>query len=91
VIPVGRSPGHGTAMLSKVSGDTLGIAKSTENVIVVCPAPVKAECYLDGITKIYDDVRNKGIANAVVLMAVYFDPTAPGVNPEVCPAYLHHL
>jgi hypothetical protein len=71
-------------MLSKVSGDTLGVAKSTNNVIVVCPATVKAECYLDGLKKIYDDVRNKGVTNAVVLMAIYFDTSAPGVTDPVC-------
>jgi hypothetical protein len=71
-------------MLSKVSGDTVGIAKSTNNVVVVCPAAVKAECYQDALTKIYDDITNNGVTNAVVLMALYFDPTAVGVTPMVC-------
>ena len=71
-------------MLSKVSGDTLGIAKSTDNVIVVCPAPVKAECYQDALTKIYDDIRSNNVRNAVVEMAIYFRKNAPGVTDEVC-------
>ena len=72
------------------SGDTLGIAKSTEiakstnNVIVACPAPVKAECYQDALTKIYDDIRNNDVRNAVIEMAIYFHKDAPGVTDEVC-------
>ncbi|RFU26068.1 hypothetical protein B7463_g10270, partial [Scytalidium lignicola] len=80
VIPVGNSAGHGTAMLSKVAGDTLGVAKSTNTVIVVCPATVKAECYQDAVTKVYDDIRRNTVTNAVLLMSIYFDPHAPGVT-----------
>lgn len=84
---------HELALLSFAalySGDTLGIAKSTEiakstdNVIVACPAPVKAECYQDALTKIYDDIRNNDVRNAVIQMAIYFHKDAPGVTDEVC-------
>ena len=78
---------HELALLSFAalySGDTLGIAKSTDNVIVACPAPVKAECYQDALTKIYDDIRNNDVRNAVIQMAIYFHKDAPGVTDEVC-------
>ena len=68
---VGGKP-HGTAILSKVSGYMHGIAKSTNNVVEKCPYPIQLECFQDALTKIYDNIRDDGVANAVVSMSVYW-------------------
>ncbi len=54
---------HGTCMLSKVAGHYFGVAKKVDPVIVRVPrrggGPANKEDYLEGISKVYDDLMER--------------------------------
>ncbi len=70
--------GHGTCMLSIVCGAKYGVAKSVEPVIVRVPGGNTMEDWLEGISKVHDDVleRNDKTKKSVLLMAFYFPEDA---------------
>jgi hypothetical protein len=68
----GFSDGHGTAMLSKVCGFSLGVAKRTSATIVKCQAQIRPECLFDALTKVFDDVALQGYTNVVVSMSLFW-------------------
>lgn len=70
---------HGTAMLSIVAGDTIGVAKSCLPIPVRLPRRQKAgggfrnEDWIEGLEKIRDDLEGESKnTRAVVLLAEYF-------------------
>lgn len=75
--PGGAKVGHGTSMLSKVSGHRYGVAKRAKTVIVQCRAPVTPQCFQSALGDVFDHIRNpaNGVTNPVVSMSVYFDAT----------------
>jgi hypothetical protein len=53
--------GHGSCMLSKIAGTTLGVAKRiTPIMTVINPNLFINENYLDGLQKIYDHIIENG-------------------------------
>ncbi|KAI9717752.1 MAG: hypothetical protein M1812_004481 [Candelaria pacifica] len=66
--------GHGTCMLSIVCGAKYGVAKKVNPVIVRVPKSNTVEDWLEGISKVHDDVlaRNDKTKHSVMLMAFYF-------------------
>ena len=76
--------GHGTAMLSKVCGFSLGVAKRASATIVKCEAKVRPECLLDALTKVLDDVEEEGYTNVVVSMSLFWEITV--LQTQLTPA-----
>jgi hypothetical protein len=72
--------GHGTAMLSKISGNNCGVAKAANSIVVKCNSPVQPECYLKALTDVYGDIMdpNNGFdlsdPKVVILFALYWQP-----------------
>ncbi|KAI9721791.1 MAG: hypothetical protein M1812_002126 [Candelaria pacifica] len=50
--------GHGTCMLSHVCGFSFGVAKKASPIIVRVPRGATIENYLEGISKVHDDIVN---------------------------------
>jgi hypothetical protein len=69
--------GHGSAMLSKIGGKTLGVAPKITPVLTVIPAATSVyENFLYGLSKIYDHaVANVLRGKAVVNMSINFKTT----------------
>lgn len=62
-------------MLSQVVGSNVGVAKRATAIVVKCPSHVKAECFYDALTKIYDEVLRESYQDVVISMSLYFQPT----------------
>ncbi|KAK3368019.1 hypothetical protein B0H63DRAFT_565848 [Podospora didyma] len=68
--------GHGTAMLSIVLGDTLGVAKRAKPYLVRLPrrnilGGFTPEDFLEGVGRVSDELTSSGLG-AVVLMAIFW-------------------
>ncbi|KAI9723660.1 MAG: hypothetical protein M1812_000960 [Candelaria pacifica] len=70
--------GHGTCMLSKVVGTEYGVAKEVDPVIVRVPRGANQESYLEGVSKVVDDIQarkaapNPGNTRSVLSMSWYY-------------------
>jgi len=84
---------HGTSMLSLVVGETVGVSKNADPIVVRMPCrglgkAMQGHEWIDGLGMINDDLAKKtseagGIAPSVVLMSVYWTPKFfPGANSQ---------
>ncbi|KAK3720790.1 hypothetical protein LTR37_003453 [Vermiconidia calcicola] len=96
---------HGTAMLSLVAGQTLGIAKNVKPIVVRVPLPTQADLterqlgmspqlWIEYLSKINDDLgtQRSSEARCVVLLAEYFPRWLfPDNNPNGWDTRLYFL
>ena len=63
--------GHGTCMLSRISGKQFGTSKLVKPVISVINYPAPPEAFLDGLKRMFDHViNNKNQGKAVLSMSL---------------------
>ncbi|KAF2462996.1 subtilisin-like protein [Lindgomyces ingoldianus] len=63
---------HGTCMLSKITGHLYGTSKRVNPVIVKVPLAATVEDYLEGVSKVVDDVRTRGGRKTVLNLSWYY-------------------